>query len=394
MTVQGVRKEIFVAFTDDFEALSEVIHEGALEEDAWFSALRAIAARIDAKHLCISVAAPGARWTAEEWRGIDAPFVRSYEDYYSRLDPIVPFAGSWKPGTLLTDYAMVSNSVRGHSEFYQDWVRPQGIRSIAVANFLGEDGVVGILGAPRACSTPFRHDQLEVLTALLPLIRHAVRVRRCLAGASLRERVESDALSALSHGIVIVDKDAHILFANLAAERLLSAAAGLRAGPTGLGTLAASSTKTLRALISKATCNDRQLLGGGALLVERPPPAGPLVVLVSPLGVRDDRIDVARKVRAAMLLIINPRDGSSDLDGLLNSLFNLTPAEIRVTREVGQGGSLKDIAGMLGVMPSTIRTHLHHIFAKTGMRRQADLIRLVAQFSIARGFEVENARQP
>jgi DNA-binding CsgD family transcriptional regulator len=136
------------------------------------------------------------------------------------------------------------------------------------------------------------------------------------------------------------------------------------------------------------------LLGGGALLIERPPPAGPLVVLVSPLGVRDDRIDVARKVRAAMLLIINPRDGSTDLDGLLNSLFSLTPAEIRVTREVGQGGSLKDIAGMLGVMPSTIRTHLHHIFAKTGMRRQADLIRLVAQFSIARGFEVEKARQP
>jgi DNA-binding CsgD family transcriptional regulator len=382
-----------VAFTDDFEALAEAIHEGALEENAWLEALRAIAARIDAKHLCVSVATPGARWTAEDWRGIEAPFVRSYESYYSRIDPIVPFAGTWKTGTLLTDYAMVPNSVRERSEFYQDWARPQGIRGIAVANFLREDGVVGILGAPRACSTPFRHDQLEVLTALLPLIRHAVRVRRCLAGVSLRERVESDALSALSHAIVIVDKDAHVLFANCEADYLLSVAAGLRVGPSGLETLTASSTKTLRALILKATCNDRQLLGGSALLVERPPPAAPLVVLVSPLGERDDRIDVARKVRAAMLLIIHPRDGRGDLDVLLNSLFNLTPAEIRVTREIGQGGNLKDIAEMLGVMPSTIRTHLHHVFAKTGTRRQADLMRLVAQISIARSVDAETARQ-
>jgi DNA-binding CsgD family transcriptional regulator len=35
-------------------------------------------------------------------------------------------------------------------------------------------------------------------------------------------------------------------------------------------------------------------------------------------------------------------------------------------------------------MPSTVRTHLHHVFAKTGTRRQADLMRLIAQITVVR----------
>jgi DNA-binding CsgD family transcriptional regulator len=35
----------------------------------------------------------------------------------------------------------------------------------------------------------------------------------------------------------------------------------------------------------------------------------------------------------------------------------------------------------LGTAESTVKTHLHHVFTKTGTRRQADLVKLVAGFS-------------
>jgi DNA-binding CsgD family transcriptional regulator len=35
----------------------------------------------------------------------------------------------------------------------------------------------------------------------------------------------------------------------------------------------------------------------------------------------------------------------------------------------------------LGIAESTVKTHLHRVFDKTGARRQADLVKLTAGFS-------------
>jgi DNA-binding CsgD family transcriptional regulator len=37
---------------------------------------------------------------------------------------------------------------------------------------------------------------------------------------------------------------------------------------------------------------------------------------------------------------------------------------------------------MLGVSQSTVKTHLGHLFEKTGTRRQAELVKLTAGFEI------------
>jgi DNA-binding CsgD family transcriptional regulator len=58
--------------------------------------------------------------------------------------------------------------------------------------------------------------------------------------------------------------------------------------------------------------------------------------------------------------------------------FGLTKAEQGLLDMLVQGASLPDAARMLGVARSTARTHLQHLFDKTGKRRQVDLLRLVA----------------
>jgi DNA-binding CsgD family transcriptional regulator len=40
-----------------------------------------------------------------------------------------------------------------------------------------------------------------------------------------------------------------------------------------------------------------------------------------------------------------------------------------------------EVADMLGIAASTARTDLNPVYDKTGVRRQADLVRLVARFS-------------
>ena len=44
-------------------------------------------------------------------------------------------------------------------------------------------------------------------------------------------------------------------------------------------------------------------------------------------------------------------------------------------------GGVPEVAASLGVAATTIKTHLGRLFAKTGVSRQADLVKLVAGFA-------------
>lgn len=63
---------------------------------------------------------------------------------------------------------------------------------------------------------------------------------------------------------------------------------------------------------------------------------------------------------------------------LLQGLFDLTPAEARVARGIGEGKSIETIAAVQGVREDTVRKQLKATYAKTGAKGQVDLVRLVA----------------
>jgi DNA-binding CsgD family transcriptional regulator len=43
-------------------------------------------------------------------------------------------------------------------------------------------------------------------------------------------------------------------------------------------------------------------------------------------------------------------------------------------------GGVPEVAPVLGISETTVKTHLQHVFEKTGVSRQADLVKLVAGF--------------
>jgi DNA-binding CsgD family transcriptional regulator len=61
--------------------------------------------------------------------------------------------------------------------------------------------------------------------------------------------------------------------------------------------------------------------------------------------------------------------------------FSLTPAELRVLIAIVEVGGVPEVASVLGVSETTVRTHLRHLFEKTQTTRQADLVRLVAGYA-------------
>ena len=57
--------------------------------------------------------------------------------------------------------------------------------------------------------------------------------------------------------------------------------------------------------------------------------------------------------------------------------LGLTPTESRVAVLLTEGKSLREVAAATGRQETTIRWHLRQIFAKRGIARQAELVRLV-----------------
>src|SRR5262249_12912987 len=66
---------------------------------------------------------------------------------------------------------------------------------------------------------------------------------------------------------------------------------------------------------------------------------------------------------------------------VIGKLYKLTPTELRVLFAVVQVGGVPEVAEALGIAESTVRTHLQQLFAKTGTKRQADLVKLVAGYA-------------
>ena len=52
--------------------------------------------------------------------------------------------------------------------------------------------------------------------------------------------------------------------------------------------------------------------------------------------------------------------------------------ELRVLLAIVEVGGVPEVAEALGVARTTVKTHLGRLYEKTGARRQADLVKLVA----------------
>nr|WP_305889100.1 LuxR C-terminal-related transcriptional regulator [Parvularcula maris] len=74
----------------------------------------------------------------------------------------------------------------------------------------------------------------------------------------------------------------------------------------------------------------------------------------------------------------------------LSSAFDLTAAEIDVSRMIFEGKAVEEIAAERQSAPRTVRTQLRSIFAKTGMARQLELNRLLNALA-ARSEQIEGA---
>ena len=185
------------------------------------------------------------------------------------------------------------------------------------------------------------------------------------------------ALDMLDCALLIVDDEGKVEYRNRVAAALLARAHG---GLTlGGGSLSAKARK-LREALSHAirlACTELQSSG---LCLSQPgsPPERGLRLVVAPIYFGSGG---GRASRAA-IWILNTEAPAAPSEELLAALFGLSRAESRLALGMLAGRSAAECARVAGVGLATIRTQLHSIFTKTGVRRQAQLVALLSKVPV------------
>ena len=99
---------------------------------------------------------------------------------------------------------------------------------------------------------------------------------------------------------------------------------------------------------------------------------GPLILKVLPFPAAALPLSSSRPL--AVIFIGEPDGLAIGLEKLLGQLYGLTLAEARLGEALFTGDTLQEYADRQGIRVNTARVYMKHVLAKTGTRRQAELI--------------------
>lgn len=192
----------------------------------------------------------------------------------------------------------------------------------------------------------------------------------------------ADCLDALVSGVFLVDQTGRIVHANASAHMMVAEANVLRASNNQLHAIAPETDRTLQDALTAASANAAVGRKGVAVPLKALDGSRYLANVVPLTEGGRRRAGASYAAVTAVFVHRAAVDLSSPLEAVAKE-FQLTPAELRVLFTVVEVGGVPEAADVLGIGEGTVKTHLHHVFEKTGTTSQADLVKLVAGYANA-----------
>ncbi|MDB5451430.1 MAG: hypothetical protein JWO33_8 [Caulobacteraceae bacterium] len=170
--------------------------------------------------------------------------------------------------------------------------------------------------------------------------------------------------------MIICDRSGTVVYADSTAQTSASKCGlSVSSGPMGrIGGLTCEQSRRLLASIRAALDSG---IGAGTCLEGQ---AGQRMLIVV------SRLPQGRGQQAGLALVAirsddEPRPPSLEV---IRQMFNFTPAEADLALRMMGKQSLAEIRMEKGVSENTVRTQLAHVFSKTGVASQRELVRLLA----------------
>jgi DNA-binding CsgD family transcriptional regulator len=358
------------------------IYDAALDSSRWASVLGQIARFAGGQAAGLlskdSVSKSG---SVHYQSGVDPYYVRLYSETYWQFDPVAGLPDC-DVEQILSIPDLVPYDEFRVGRFYREWAQPQGWVDAANAVLEKSATSCAYLSILRDEASGMVDEEMRRrLHLIVPHVRRAVRTGKVIDLRQAQTATFVDMLDGLSPAIFLLDAEGQIVHGNAAGRSVLDKAEVLRAVHNRLTAIDPQVDQALHAAFLAAGKNDAENGGKGSALPMKDRAGERYVAHVLPLTASEKRRTGAAPTAVAALFVRKAELEAEPSSEVIGKTYKLTPTELRVLREIVNVGGVRQVAGNLGVADTTIKTHLGRLFEKTGVSRQADLVKLVAGYS-------------
>ncbi|MDE2301815.1 MAG: helix-turn-helix transcriptional regulator [Sphingomonadales bacterium] len=295
-----------------------------------------------------------------------APVAQSYRDGLWASDPMPYHALA--PGRVYALAELLTASDPAHEAYRRQLLAPSGMNQLRMMRFQSAEGVSGWLTLSRE-RVDFTIGEEARLAGLAPFLCAALTAYGALEAERMAGAVAGAAIRRLDFAWLTLDATGRVLDSDAEGARLLSEGHILQRGAGGRlsarGAVGRAITGAIAALDAAPHSRPR------AIVLSREPWLDMLLVpaLAAPRS--------ARPAPALIAYIHADRWSSADRCEQLGQLFDLLPSEARLALALSRGMSIAEAAAELRLTVESARTYSKRIYAKTGARGQADLLRFI-----------------
>ena len=309
----------------------------------------------------------------------DAHVADAYFRACVRTNPFMPTFLTAEPGGVYAATDILPLEQLRRTRFFREWCGPQGYSDVLAAVLVKSGmyfaGVIVAVPDSREGADDQMHRRLKLLA---PHFSRALAIGKAIDLHKIEAATLADTLDGLAAGVFFVDEHARLINANEAGRRMATDADVVAVAQGALTACDREADVALRSACARAGSAEVEEGGGGIPLTERG--GGRYMAHVLPLTSGARRSAGAAYAAAAAVFV---RRSGLDIPSTVEAIskaYGLTPRELRALYAIVASPSVKDASELLGLSQATVKTHLQRVFDKTGARKQADLVKLVAGY--------------
>ena len=368
---------------DQFSALIGDIYDASLDPALWPTVLQKTCGYIGGSIATLNSHDTVRRTTQTYfvW-GVDPHYLQLYEAKYCKLNPALPMALFFpveEPHSVVPD--CISREEFCRTRFGKEWLFPQGLVDGLFSNLDKSATTCAVFTIMRKLSDGFADAEMHRrFGRVLPHVRRAVLIGKVIDRRTVEAATLTDSLDTLAAGVFLVDVAGRIVHANASGQVMIDKAVAVRAPSGRLGAIDPRADQALLDSFTAATHGDTALGKKGIAVLLNARDRERYVAHVLPLtsGTRR-RASISYSAVATVFVQKATLELRSPPEVIARE-FRLTPAELRVLFAIVEFAAAPEVGEVLGISEATVKTHLRHLFEKTGTRRQAELVKLVAGY--------------
>ncbi|MBF0179907.1 MAG: hypothetical protein HQM03_07765 [Magnetococcales bacterium] len=313
--------------------------------------------------------------------GHEESWVKAYKKHFHKVDPYPALMRDFPVGITLGDCLTTDRFL--HSEYYNDFLKPQHRYYCVGGHLLKNKHYFVMLAFQRNRERQgFEEREARLLNHLTPHFQKILQLNQQMHELNTQNLIAEQVLGCMTQGVIVLGEGLEVLFMNRAAEEILAGDHGVKLTSFGVVTPVTAESRQLSAMIRQAlqlAAGSGDLPKNSMLITPMRVDLHPLQAMVMPLRPESRKIAIF-PARPKALLVLSTLDRSGNCKAkieVLKNLYGLTGTEAHLVQELVAGRELEEAALDRGVSMHTVRNQLKAVFAKTGIRRQVDLIRLV-----------------